>query len=104
MQQFIISYTFTEGSEEEWHATIAKFIQNLETHPELKGRISYRCLKAKGGLDYYHLATVADEEVGKILGAQDFFKSYTAETERVGGGSVRVTPLELVAETAPLGV
>ena len=100
MKQFLISYTFSEGSEEAWQATVREFIKSIEADPELSGRITYRCLKSTKGPQYYHLAIPADEEAVKLLGERDFFKCYTAETERVSGGSVTVTPLELIAETA----
>jgi hypothetical protein len=99
MKQFIITYAFTEGSEEAWQAEINTFISALKNDPELQGKITYRCMKSLKGPEYYHLATVADEEVGKLLGQRDFFKHYTEETERVAGGVVTVTPLELIAST-----
>jgi len=99
MKQFLISYRFSEGSEADWHAEINQFITALQNDPDLKGKISYRCLKSTKGPEYYHLATVVDEGVTKILSTKEFFKHYTEQTERVGGGNVTVTPLEVVAET-----
>ena len=102
MKQFLISYTFTEGSEEEWHQKVREFIENLKTHPLLAGKISYTCFKSKKDASYYHLAQVVDEDVVKTLGEQDFFTAYTRLTEQVGGGNVTVTPLEVIAQTGPL--
>lgn len=99
MKQFLISYTFSGGSESDWHAEINRFIAALENDPDLKGRISYRCMKSAKGPQYFHLATVNDETAAKDLGEKDFFKHYTEQTELVSGGSVTVTPLELIAES-----
>jgi len=101
MKPFLIRYKFdpASGSEEEWHRKVAAFISALETDPELKGRISYRCMKVRDGRDYYHLAEPLDEEAPKLLQQRDWFKRYTEETKRVGGGTVEVLPLEVIAET-----
>lgn len=100
MKQFLITYQFTEGSESDWDQEIKRFIDALDNDPELKGRITYRCLKSTKGPEYYHLAIPVDEEATKILGQRDFFKHYTEQTELVSGGSVTVTPVEVVAETS----
>jgi hypothetical protein len=100
MKYFLISYTFSEGSEEAWHQEVHAFIAALENDPEIGGNVSYTCLKSTKGPQYYHLAIPADEDTTKQLGKKDFFKHYTQETERVSGGTVTVTPLELVAGTS----
>lgn len=99
MKYFLISYRFTVGTEEDWHKEIDTFIKALNNDPELGGRISYKCLKSTKGLEYYHLATAESDEVAKKLSERDFFKHYTMETELVSRGTVKVTPLQLVAET-----
>ncbi len=99
MKHFLIKYHFTTGTEEDWHRAIAKFIAGLEDVPALRGKISYRCMKRRGGSDYYHLAAAADDQAIKTLQAQDFFAPYTEETKRVAGGEVEVLPLEIIAET-----
>jgi hypothetical protein len=96
----MIRYTFADGTPEAWHAEIARFIADLESDPELAGRIAYRAMRLGEGPEYAHLAAVADEAAVKTLGSRDFFERYTAATERVGGGHVEVIPLEIVAETA----
>ena len=100
MKQFLITYRFSEGTEEDWHEEVKRFIAAINSDPELRGRIAYRCLKSLKGPEYYHLAIPADEEATKLLGQRDFFKKYTEATERVSGGTVEVIPLELIAETA----
>jgi hypothetical protein len=100
MKHFLIKYTFTTGSEEEWHKDVARFIAALESDPVLKGKIAYRCMKNAGGTDYYHLASVEDDQAVKALQERDFFKTYTERTEVVGGGAVDVLPLSVIAQTA----
>ena len=56
--------------------------------------------EGRGGSDYYHLATAADDDAVKLLQAREFFLRYTEETKRAAGGEVEVLPLEIVAETA----
>jgi len=102
MRQFMIRYRFKDGSPEEWHKEVARFIAALQSDPELKGRISYRCLKERDGTGYYHLAAVADDQAGAALQTRAFFTHYTAETKRVAGGEVEVVPLQVIAETPPL--
>jgi hypothetical protein len=102
MQHFLITYTFTGGVEADWHEKIHQFIDHLQMDPVLAGKVSYHCLKAKSGATYYHLAMVRDESVTKLLGSREFFQQYTKATEKVAGGEVTVTPLELIAETEPL--
>src|SRR6185369_2490986 len=101
MKQFLIRYRRTNGTEEEWHQAIRQFISALDSDPELKGKIGYRCLKIKDGTDYFHLATAADNAAIKALQQREFFKSYTEKTKLVANGEVVVSPLEVVAETAP---
>jgi hypothetical protein len=97
MKQFLIRYRLTTGTAAEWHQEIARFIAALDSDPELKGRISYRCMKIRDDAAYYHLATAADEQAIKTLGQREFFKRYTETTKRVAGGDVVVSPLEIIA-------
>jgi hypothetical protein len=101
MKHFLIKYRFGNGSEEDWHREIKRFIAAIESDPALNGRISYRCLKANNGSgDCYHLAAAEDDEAAKALQERDFFKRYTGESKRVSGGSLEVVPLAIIAETA----
>jgi hypothetical protein len=100
MKHFMIKYQFANGTTEEWHGEIARFISALDSDPELRGRITYRCLKNRDDSSYFHLATAAAEAAVKTLQGRDFFKHYTEKTRQVAGGDVVVTPIELIAETA----
>jgi hypothetical protein len=100
MKHFMIKYQFANGTAEEWHREIARFISALDADPELKGKISYRVMKNRDDGSYFHLAAAADEHAIKTLQARDFFKHYTEKTRQVAGGEVVVTPIELIAETA----
>jgi hypothetical protein len=100
MKHFLIKYQFKNGTREAWHGQIQAFIQSLDTDPDLKGKISYRCMKERDGLGYYHLAATSDEDATKALQSKDFFKRYTEHTKEVSGGTVEVIPLELIAQTA----
>jgi hypothetical protein len=100
MKHFLIRYQFKNGTPEEWRGHIGRFIAALDSDPEVKGKIAYRCMKERDGSGYYHLAAASDEAAVKALQSKDFFKSYTQETNRVGGGEVVVTPLEVIAETS----
>jgi hypothetical protein len=102
MKHFMIKYSLKNGSEEQWHQDIASFISALDKDPALKGKISYRCMKRRGGSDYYHLAAAADEQAIKALQSREFFSHYTAQTKLAAGGEVEVLPLEIIAETVPL--
>ena len=99
MNRSLIRYHFKEGTREAWHKRVAEFIAALDNDPDLKGRVSYRCLKEKNGDGYYHLAAAVDEAAVKALQGKPFFRQYQEETRRVGGGEVEVLGLELVAET-----
>jgi hypothetical protein len=101
MKHFMIKYQFANGTTEQWHQEIEKFIAALSSDPELKGKISYRCMKNRDDSSYTHLAAADDEQTIKTLQARDFFKHYTERTRQVAGGDVVVTPIELIAETAP---
>jgi quinol monooxygenase YgiN len=100
MKHFMIKYQFKNGTTEDWHREIARFIAALNADPELKGRISYRCMKNRDDPGYFHLAAAADEAAVKTLQQRDFFKHYTEKTREVAGGEVTVTPIELIDETA----
>jgi hypothetical protein len=100
MKQFLIKYRFTQGTPEEWHRDIARFIANIDSDPVLKGRISYRCMKNAADSDYYHLARAADEQAPKDLQQRDWFRQYQERTRSVAGGQVEVVPLEIIGETA----
>jgi len=100
MKHFMIKYQFANGTREEWHREIGRFISALDNDPELKGKIIYRVMKNRDDASYFHLAAAADEAAVKTLQSRDFFKHYTEKTRQVAGGEVTVTPLELIAETA----
>jgi hypothetical protein len=100
MKHFMIKYQFANGTPEEWHREVSRFIAALDNDAELKGRIIYRCMKSRDDTSYFHLAS-ADDAAIKALQQRDFFKSYTERTRQVAGGDVTVTPIELIAETAP---
>jgi len=100
MKSFLIKYQFKEGSVDAWHQQIARFISALDSDPELKGKIAYRCVKEKNGPGYYHFATAIDDAAIAALQGKDFFRPYTDETKRVAGGGVEVVPLEVIAETS----
>lgn len=99
MKYFMIKYQRRNGSENDWHRSIAEFIAALDSDADLKGKISYRCMKRRGSTDYFHLAAAADDEAVKALQSRDFFTRYTEQTKVAGGGDVEVLPLEIVAET-----
>ena len=100
MKHFMIKYQFANGTTEQWHGEIERFIAALNSDPELKGKISYRVMKNRDDTSYYHLAAAADEQAIKTLQAREFFKHYTEKTRQVAGGEVTVTPIEVIAETA----
>ncbi len=99
MKYSMIKYQFTNGTAEDWHREIDRFIAALDSDPELKGKISYRCMKNRDDSSYVHLAAAADEAI-KTLQSRDFFQQYREKTRQVAGGNVTVTPIELIAETA----
>jgi len=99
MKYFLIKYRLTNATADEWHQEIARFIAALDADPDLKGKISYCCMKIRDDSSYYHLATAADEQAIKALQQREFFKRYTEATKRVAGGEVVVSPLEIIAET-----
>jgi hypothetical protein len=103
MKHFMIRYTRSNSAEEEWHRDIAEFIAAIDADPDLRGKITYRCMKMRDDLNYYHLAAAADEQAIKALQSRDFFKCYTEKTRLVAGGEVMVTPMEIIAETAQRG-
>jgi len=101
MKSFLITYNFRldPASEAAWHRRVAEFIAAIDGDPELHGKINYRCLKARDGNGYTHLAEAADDQAIQALQQRAFFKSYTEETKRVAGGEVTVSPFETLAET-----
>jgi hypothetical protein len=62
MKYFPIRYRLANGTETEWHQDIARFISALDDDPDLKGKISYRCMKMRDDSAYYHLAAAADDQ------------------------------------------
>ena len=100
MKRSMIRYQFKVGDREAWHKQVAEFIAALDTDPDLKGKVAYRCLKERNGASYYHLAAAVDDDAVATLQGKEFFKRYQAETRRVGGGEVQVVALDVVAETA----
>ena len=105
MKRFLITYTFRldDGAVDAWHRSVAEFISELQRDARLKGKITYRCMKARGRGVYYHLAEAHDDEAIEALTQSDFFKRYTEETKRVAGGEVLVSPLDTIAETVASG-
>jgi hypothetical protein len=103
MKHFLIRYQFKNGSKEEWHQDIARFISALENDPTLNSKISYRCMMGREGSDYYHLASAEDDQAVKELGERDYFTRYTEKSDSVSGGGVEVLPLEVIAQTKRRG-
>ncbi len=99
MKHFLIQYRLEQGTTEEWHQEIARFISALDSDPTLAGRITYRCMRRGPGPEYMHLAGAVDDEASRILQTRDYFKRYTEQTKLVSGGGVEVSPLEAIAET-----
>jgi hypothetical protein len=99
MKQFLIRYQLKGATEEQWHQDIARFIAAIESDPAVAGKISYRCMKRRGGSDYYHLASPVDDSAVQALQSRDFFKRYSEQTKLAGGGEVDVFPLDIIAET-----
>ena len=100
MKYSMIKYQFTNGTTEDWHREIDRFIAAIESDPELKGKISYRCMKTADDKSYMHLAAAVDEAAIKTLQSRDFFQRYREKTREVAGGNVTVTPIEMIAGTA----
>ena len=101
MKHFMIRYRLTNGTEADWHRTVAQFISALAGDPELKDKISYRCMKIRDDPAYYHLAAAVDDQAIKVLQQREYFKRYTEATNHAGGGDVVVSPLDIIAESAP---
>ncbi len=100
MKYSMIKYQFANGTTEDWHREVARFVAALDGDPELKGRISYRVMKNRDDASYFHLAAAADDAAVKTLQSRDFFKAYQAKTREVAAnGNVTVTPIEVIAET-----
>src|SRR5262249_16480130 len=100
MKQFLIKYRQTNGTTEDWHKEIAKFIAGIEGDPAIQGKVGYRCMKARDGQDYFHIATVLDDSAPFALQNPASFKTYTENTGEISGGTVEVVPLETSAATA----
>ncbi len=100
MKHFLIKYQFRSGTREAWHGQLQRFVAWLDSEPDLKGRISYRCMAEREGTGYYHWASASDDQAIKALQSKEFFKRYTEATKLTAGGEVEVVALELVAETA----
>jgi hypothetical protein len=101
MKYNMIRYQFANGTPEDWHREVARFIAALDGDPELKGKIGYRVMKSRDDAGYFHLASVADDAAVKTLQSREFFRAYQARTRSVAaGGEVTVTPIEVIAETA----
>ena len=75
MKHFMIKYRFKSGSPEEWRGHIAQFISNLNSDPDLKGKISYRCMKERDGAEYYHLARPPTTSRRQLCRARNFSSS-----------------------------
>src|SRR6201995_6000715 len=57
MKYNMIRYQFANGTPEDWHREVARFIAALDGDPELKGKIGYRVMKKRDDSSYYHIAT-----------------------------------------------
>jgi hypothetical protein len=99
MKHFLIKYRLNNATAEAWHDDIVAFISASQGDRVLKSSISYRCMKVRDGIDYYHLASAVDDRAIKTMQERDFFKHYTERTKFVAGGEVEVLALEVAAET-----
>jgi hypothetical protein len=99
MKHFLIRYQFKNGTIQEWHKEIDRFIAALENDPTLNERIAYRCMKSRENGEYFHIAAAADDQAVKDLGDREYFKHYTGKTDAVSGDTVEVLPVEVIAQT-----
>src|SRR5260221_5245134 len=93
MKHFMIKYQFTNGTTEEWHREIGRFIAALDNDPELRGRIIYRCMKTRDDSSYCHLASAVDDVAVKTVQQPDFFNDSHETTKKVRRGAVTVPPV-----------
>jgi hypothetical protein len=100
MKQFLIKYRVKDGLDARRRDEILAFIAAVDGDPDLRGRITYRCMKVRDSSDYYHFVTAADDDAVKTLQSREFFSRYTDQTDAAAQGEVEVLPLELVADTA----
>jgi hypothetical protein len=98
MKYFLIRYSFKDGATDEWHREIERFIGELDNDPELKGKLTYRCMKDAKTNSYFHLASAVDDLTVKLMQSRDFFKHYSERMRAVSGG-VEVSHLDLISET-----
>jgi len=98
MKQFLIKYRLKNGSEERWHQDIVRFISALDNDPALRGKISYRCMKSRGGSDYYHLATAAAVSDGSL----DKLNRLHGRVQVVHPAPIDVPHVALIACSAPV--
>ena len=103
MKYFMLKYRFQEGSREDWHGEIAKFIAALNADPAVAGKITYRCVRRRDSDEYFHFAGAEDDQAIKALNSRPFFAPYQEATRRVSGGSIEVFPLEIIAATDFIG-
>ena len=82
MKYYMIKYQFANGTPEDWHREVARFIAALDGDPELKGRIGYRVMKNRDDSSYCPFGEVTDDAAVKTLQSRDFFKAYQARTRR----------------------
>jgi hypothetical protein len=100
VKQFLITYRVKDGLEDRRRQEIATFIAAIDADSELRGRVSYLCMKRGNGPEYYHIATVTDDAAVGLLQSRAFFSRYTEETELAADGEVEVSPLEVIAQTS----
>ena len=101
MKHFMIKYQFTNGTTEEWHREIGRFIAAIDSDPELKGQDHLSLHEEPRRWPLFPSRQRHDEAAQKTLQQRDFFKAYTEMTRKVAaGGEVTVTPIELIGATA----
>ncbi len=100
MKRLLIRYRLREGAEESWRQEIARFVEALDSDPDVRGKISYRVIQVQGSSEYYHLVTAADDEAIKMLQSKEFFSHYTSQNKLVAENGTEVVPLEVIDETA----
>ena len=81
MKHFMIRYQFANGTPEEWHREVGRFISALDGDPELKGKIGYRVMKNRDNSSYFHLAAAADEQAVKTLQSAGLLQALHREDE-----------------------
>ena len=99
MHGIVIRYSYG-GDEAAWRQAIDAFISAIAADGELAGRFHYLVTVGKDGTTRTHVGQWDAPATVETLQSRDYFKTFSAAVQAMGGDTLQATPMDVYKATA----